>query len=353
MTELIDDSFFHYGVKGMRWGVRKDYKTQRRERKAQMFEAKAKNAQKWIDTGQYNNKKLTKIRDRALKDAEATRSGKLTTGQKRVLVGAAVVASLVAANALHNTIDSGNARVLINKGRDFIEKTDKYTSLKRDESLADKSLSADALFLKNVFPVNQGYGEPGTVNNCRRATFAYEMRRRGFDVVATKTSTGRGQDAAGLDRALGRKGDSLRKTVIKDILASGGENVDLNKITNRALGDVPVSFAAKDSGRSKAIYDTIAKMPNGSRGELGVKWGVGGSHSMVWEVVNGKPVVFDAQSKKMFKSPESLSKLIEYGSDGNTIESLLGSAKVSNAAITRLDNIELDEDFVKRWVKNG
>lgn len=353
MTEQIDDSILHYGVKGMRWGVRKDYKTQRRERKAQMFEAKAKAAQKRIDAGQYNTKKLTKIRDRALKDAEATRSGKLTTGQKRVLVGTAVVASLVAAKALHNTIESGNARVLINKGRDFIEKTDKYSSLKRDESLADKSLSADALFLKNVFPVNQGYGEPGTVNNCRRATFAYEMRRRGFDVVATKTKSGRGQDATGLDRALGRKDDSFKKTIVKEILSSDGQDIDLNKITNRSLGDVAVSLGDRDSGRGKAIYDTIAKMPNGSRGELGVMWGIGGAHSMVWEVVNGKPVVFDAQSQKMFKSPESLSELVEYGSDRNWRQSLLNVPKVSNAAITRLDNVELNEDFVKRWVKNG
>src|SRR4029077_17292919 len=44
-----------------------------------------------------------------------------------------------------------------------------------------------------VAPINPGYGDLGTKMNCRRATFAYEMRRRGYDVKATKSVKGTGQ----------------------------------------------------------------------------------------------------------------------------------------------------------------
>ncbi len=43
--------------------------------------------------------------------------------------------------------------------------------------------------------------------NCRRCTFAYEMRRRGYDVAATRTTNGRGQTAVGVYNALNTEGD--------------------------------------------------------------------------------------------------------------------------------------------------
>ena len=38
--------------------------------------------------------------------------------------------------------------------------------------------------------------------NCRRCTFAYELSRRGYDVQATKTLIGTGQDANGMNQML-------------------------------------------------------------------------------------------------------------------------------------------------------
>jgi hypothetical protein len=86
------------------------------------------------------------------------------------------------------------------------------------------------------------------------------------------------------------------------------------------------------------IFKALASQPDGARGELGVAWKMGSGHSMAWEVVKGKPVIFDAQSGKMFKSDSDFSEI---------------GASVKEAGFTRLDNIELNDDYLMRWLKNA
>lgn len=59
---------------------------------------------------------------------------------------------------------------------------------------------------------------------------------------------------------------------------------------------------------------------------------------MAWEIVGGKPVIFDTQVRRKYTSLEDIEKL------GNNI---------AEAGFTRLDNKELNEDFLRRWVKNA
>lgn len=56
--------------------------------------------------------------------------------------------------------------------------------------------------------VNPKYGQPGSKMNCRRCTFTYEMRRRGYDVEATRSTKGIGQTGLGLAYGVtpGKKG---------------------------------------------------------------------------------------------------------------------------------------------------
>lgn len=88
---------------------------------------------------------------------------------------------------------------------------------------------------------------------------------------------------------------------------------------------------------AKSIFDSIAKEPNGARGELGVGWSFGGGHSMAWEIVNGRPVIFDAQAGLKFDSPDSFAKI---------------AGRVGKAGYTRLDNLQLNDEYLKRWVNN-
>ena len=81
----------------------------------------------------------------------------------------------------------------------------------------------------------------------------------------------------------------------------------------------------------------MAKRSKNARDEHG-RWDIGGGHSMAWEIVQGKAVIFDAQSRKMYDNPEVLSELAD---------------RIKEANYTRLDNIQLDPVMMGRWLKNA
>lgn len=82
----------------------------------------------------------------------------------------------------------------------------------------------------------------------------------------------------------------------------------------------------------------IRRYQNGARGEIIMRWNVGGAHSMAFEIVKGKPIIFDYQTKVKYSSFEDFSRMGEY---------------ILNASSTRLDDIDLNEDFLMRWLKNA
>lgn len=376
MTDQATEEFLaHFGVKGMKWGVVKDdsststksvsTETQaKREARAQKFETKAVGYQNSIDTltnTTYKNalsrrsansdiQSLQKAKEQALKDADSKRQGKLSSNQKKVIIGAAVVGTIVAATIIYNNADAGNFNRLAAKGKQYIS-GQRGPSFKKEASLASK-MGADDVFEKVVKHINPGYGAPGTKNNCRRATFAYELRRRGMDVQATRSFDGTGQHAGGLLNALTLSSkqsaptdlqsfnskllkeqfqagkDAALKTPFSDIMKGFGAGAKIG-----ISPDVP-------GGRVTAqkVFEDLAKQPNGSRGELGVSWIMGGAHSLAYEIFDGKPVVFDTQSGLKMDSVESFSK---------------GAGEVlGSAGLTRLDNVPLNLDYLQKWVKS-
>lgn len=150
---------------------------------------------------------LTVARNQATKDAKAKSQGKLSQAQRRTLIGAGVVGAAVLAYGTYASIQSGEATRLIEKGKDFFVGKNE-SAWKLDRSLSDQTMDADTIYSKVVSKINPDYGAPGTKVNCRRATFAYEMRRRGYDVAATRTTDGRGQTMVGMYNA-GSKDKSI------------------------------------------------------------------------------------------------------------------------------------------------
>ncbi len=362
----------HWGVKGMRWGVRNDKERQaRREQKAKKYDARAQMLQtkiSEIDAKLATKKRYSfgaqRLRDQkfylvedhktAIKDAEAKRQGKLSKGQKTAIKGAAIAAGIIAAYTAYSVAQSGEGNRLIAKGKEFIT-GDKATDFKKNLSLADPNLDADGIFQRVVKGANPNYGSFGTKMNCRRATFAYEMRRRGNEVVATKTTSGYGQNFAGLHNALDPK-NKLKSTgkigVLRNLLIEKvkGEDVAPKPGWTPKVG--PYSRAARTLGligKNKIgqggvapddVIKAISKLPNGARGELGVKWMFGGGHSMAWEVVKGRPVIFDVQTGTKITTSLQLAKHVE------------AAGGIMDAGYTRLDDLPLNADFLLRWVKN-
>jgi hypothetical protein len=369
MTTIATQEFLaHHGVKGMHWGVRKEQdsaggsssraenKQARREAGAQKFEKRAAEYQTQISkienfqaktaygrhVASNELKEYGKLKATALKDADAKRNGKLTSTQKKVIAGAAIVAAIVAGAAIYKGLDSGDFQRLAAKGRDAVATAG--TGLKRNEKLASKDLSPDLVHSLVVKGVNPGYGAVGTKNNCRRATFAYEMRRRGYDVRATRTAKGTGQNLQGLANAVTPGSKKSTNDFAVALAGMRGQKLGVGdgplgaaKSVKSSLTGDHVSEKIKGLVSAKDVFDSLGKEPNGSRGELAVKWLGGGAHSLAYEIFDGKPVVFDTQN----------------GSKYDTVESMVKGAGgyLKAAGHTRLDDKELNTDFLKRWVK--
>ena len=366
----VDEFLAHYGRKGMKWGVvrsekelarepggkskakiaveasvakRAENKTAKREEKAQKFDVTAAELKK---TKAVTEKKLEKasnpisrhraksqIKDlekeieTAEKDAAAKREGRLSTKQKKILIGTAVVGGLLVAYGTQRSIQSGQFTSMATKGK-AAWGGDAVSLFKKNSKFADKTLSADDI-VKNVMPgINPGYGDKwGTNMNCRRATFAYEMRRRGYDVQATRTSNGQGQTVGGLFKAT----SPSKEEQTQGLLAMLRRDADVDYGTG--IGKTGIG------GDEDSIFGALNKQPERSRGELGVLWkgpmpGIpGGGHSVAYEIINGKAHVFDNQTGKEYKPGDPVFSQIE------------------SAAFTRLDNVELNDSFLAKWVR--
>jgi len=376
-ASAVEEAFLvHYGIKGMHWGIRRDaYLDARRaknQEKAQEYIQKAERLETKIIDLQAQKRtvkgyKRGRIQDEisrarvsqkeALGDAQRFQEGKrLTAKQAHRVRTAAFVGGTLAAYGLYSATQSGNVRRLAQMGKRFVlndidvpfRTTDKYSS---------KQLTAREIELTVIPGINPGYGRPGTKMNCRRATIAYEMRRRWYDVSATKTTNARGQDTGGLYNTTnpgrnnvpaGLIGISTRYMLDKGKRKLGigdtdfSDRIDASPEFTRGFHDgsvPPVDHLGQSFVTGGDIFDSLAKLPDRARGELGVAWNGGGGHSMAFEIVDGKPVIFDAQSGARYSQPDQLTA--KFG------------RRIAEAGFTRLDDLELNPDFLMRWLRNA
>lgn len=353
-----EDILQHHGVKGMKWGVRKKEISSRREAKAVKLDNKASTTREQIKNlnsqpdgfvKRQTVKHLTRKEIQAVKDSVAVREGKMTRREKQVAVGAAVVA-VAGAYVIGAKVQSGEMNALIMKGQEFLGK--EASSFKKSPLYARNFDTPEQLHSIVTRGIND-HSKIGGKVNCRRCTMAYEMRRRGLDVQATRTTTGSGQAYDGLYNSINKTGEPFvngRISMIKRYTKEYNEK-EKGKRTETPFMD----FVSDDSAFKKAgyfgeekistgtgdmgfgIFNTLSKQPDKARGELSFSWTGGGAHSVAWEIVKGKPVIIDTQTGKMFKDLDSF----EYGKN------------IKDAGFTRLDNKDLNEEFLKRWVKNA
>ena len=178
-------------------------------------------------------------------------------------------------------------------------------------------------------------------NNCAYCTTAYDLRQRGYDVVADGISV-----------------DNIPEPTTEGILSlyEGDNEFDYHESHyDMASAAIQMADEKASSGsdewwniveeelesryrkRTENILEELAKNPEGSRGQLCVVWlGGGGGHSMVWEIENGKAIVRDCQSNDTYRTFDEIHYLLERSSEVQTL---------------RTDNLKPTE-LALNWVVN-
>lgn len=238
------------------------------------------------------------------------------------------------------------------KGMHWGVRKDRYsvgsgTTFQPSTKYSGKNLSVDEIFQKvvlgdGVSPINPKYGARGTKMNCRRCTFAYEMRRRGYDVKATRAK--KGLNIVHLMDAVDQNPnqyDSAPRKILKQVIRESRHKVNDEKslsyiLRNRPFGLESVDLKPSEKHVGEGIYRMIKAQPKGSRGEVCIQWKFGGAHSLAYENIDGKPTLFDTQSGELLKGDRKFEDV---------------AVNFARAGITRLDNIPLNVNVLQDWLE--
>lgn len=367
----VEDYIEHYGVKGMRWGVVdkedaakepkkksslvdkvKQHNLEVNTTRQKTFKARAEKADVRINELNAElaalpkgfrslNKKRTLIearnisikqRNADLKKASKPATTGMTATQKKVAIGVGVAAVLVGSHYVGKYYDLEGARAAIQRGKNQVKYGDVF---KKNAEFARQDLSPEQVLEQISKGVNPNYRSLGGQMNCRRCSFAYELRRRGYDVTATPSALGVGQNESGLVNAL-IKGDRnlLSK---KSMSAFAGGTLR----TRGVKGDTRTySAATKLVDKLDDLAGALSSHPDKARGEVVFDMG-GFAHSMQWELFDGIPHIFDSQKGQHFPvTTEGLSALMSKWGEPLVME------------ITRLDDVDLDLAFLSRWAES-
>jgi hypothetical protein len=260
------NELYHYGVKGMKWGVRKDEavssgKTSRHKNDTPSASQQAKSASQ---ERQY------------LRAMEAIKNGKKSADDALYRIGSKYLSDT----------DLKTEEVELWDFNDGHQEYANPSKMLKDfgSSIYDKGYRG--ITDDDVAAVNPDYGQPGTTNNCTKCSCALELRNRGLDVRAGRQTYPASSDA--------------------------------------------VTHWFKGAVREEHLYDeaesAIKKSGPGSSGVITCFYPHGaGGHAMHWSVKNdGNFQIEDGQTGRTFKSLDEVTK--KYG----FLDSMVYSYRLDN-----------------------
>lgn len=245
---IYNNELYHYGVLGMKWGVRRYQNTD-----GTLTAAGKK---------RYNNTETQGNAETA--DATSSKRHGLSDKQKRAIkVGAAIAVGALAAYGGYKLYQSGELDSLIETGkRKFTGTFDSITNASKKTASTGgfKMLSHKESIEEAVTKANP----TGSRENCYKCVVATALRMCGIDVTAQGNNpTGEGMYTEDIVKAF-----KIPESAIKRINSPSVDRIRKNILKNYEEGDV---------------------------GIFGVTWSKGYSHVMNWSIRNGKVELFDGQ----------------------------------------------------------
>lgn len=276
---------FHSGIMGMKWGQRNgppyplnrsDYSSKEKK----LNPAKSSSPKLYGDKQTKNSPYKFHDNERDNKSDKVVSSVDLALTALSAAAGNPfAIASLIKTGA-DNAGDVIRDRA--NKRRQANEKTDPKTGFK----IKNYSMTAD----QDMVCVNPHFHnlDTNTKNNCVMCTSAFELRRRGYDVTAKKTTSGFDNEDFKV---------WFPKAQIKQV----GPDVTFKNAQHYV-------YKRNTQFEQDAVNEMISQ-GNGARGALNITWRGGmGGHSLAYEVQNGKVTVYDTQANKMYDNPIKILK---------------------------------------------
>lgn len=161
--------------------------------------------------------------------------------------------------------------------------------------------------------------------NCQNCTYAWVMRRRGYDVVAAPHNKNYG----------GYHTTTYREVFVNPMMVTIKDNKD----------------------KKQYALDMIEEMlsyGDNAYGEIGAFWIEGGGHSIVWSVENGEVVIRDAQTGHVYNTTESIIELVSRMiTHSDEVEGQgFPEHLIATPGIFRLDDCDITDEIFKHVKSN-
>lgn len=349
------DFISHYGVLGMKWGVR------RYQNYDGSLTAAGRSRLKG-DGIKYGSTTGTKYYDNKDEDSQSLSAAKLDVGIGAIIAAGGVGTTAIGMLTGNPAVASGGAFLATigmrkmtiggielaavggstiyanSKEKKFIKEREANTNVDKKTGL--KLKNREMTQKEDMARVNPGYmsANANTKNNCSSCAVTYDLRRRGYDVTAQKAITGVDYGFikniyknAKYEEATGGMAHSEIESLFKS-----RANTSRTK-ENTRYESVGVGNKAKKEMNANADA-IINKQPTGSRGYISVTWDkMYSGHALAYEKTETGFLIIDAQTNKTYKSFEELSRK---------------TGGMSNISIARTDNLKLNTGELKEVCKS-
>ena len=301
------DYLEHHGIKGQKWGVRRFQNLDG----SYTEDGKVR----YGISGSSNKSDKTSMINEPKQDKHVNSDGNEESSSG--WTAAKFIATHL--DALFNPVGLAIAVVDLGVGLRGVQKEKQYLRKRANKDEIDEETG---LYLKNketteiedMKAANPGFRNfsDDTKNNCSLCSAAFEMRRRGYDVIAKKDNYGKSAS----DQEKLYKGGKFKDYGVYEHVDDSSKYREDRKNAKENL---------------RLFLEDISKQGN-ARGCMNVAWKSGGAHSMVYIVKDGKVSILDCQSGKQYSDPNKILKL-GFG-----------------FSYMRTDNLEINMDEMKKRV---